>query len=192
MGNRVRTVSGWQESLRDQGRKMYIQTANPLEAGPSGPLSTKAPGQGIHTQAQHFPKHLPPGDNKPTSKPKKKNSSRMQREKKSSLPPIKTLESRAWQGAGAAVGESGFSDWGSKGVNLASSPRAQSRRRRPRGGCAPRLVCSTAWSSNPADYGRPLPKRRAPASLGYHRSTCHSPSCHKCHIPRKNSSTCKV
>lgn len=84
MGNRVRTVSGWQESLRDQGHKMYIQTANLLEAGPSGPLSTKAPGQGIHTQARHFPKHLPPGDNKPTSKPKKKNSSRMQREK--SLP----------------------------------------------------------------------------------------------------------
>lgn len=34
---------------------------------------------------------------------------------------------------------------------------------------------------------RPLPRHRALAPLDCHRPTCQSPSCHKCHIPRKKT-----
>lgn len=84
---------------------MVVQTAKPLGAAPSGPLSTEAPIEVIHKQAGHFPKHLPLGDSKPTPKPKRQKPSNKNGKGKSSLPPIKILKSRAWQSAGAAGGE---------------------------------------------------------------------------------------
>ena len=146
-----------------------------------------APVQVIYMQAGHFPKHLPLGDSKPTPSQKSKSlPTKMEREVFHAT--IKDTReqgvARHWScGPGVGILRLGFE--GGKLVSVAASTvqAAEALEVGARRGLSVPPPCPPACLTT--GHVRPLRKRRTSAPLGCHRPTCQSPSCHKCHIPRK-------